>query len=357
MFLGGNDLSSIVALVFSTVILALTGAYIVFRQAEKWGLLSSPNKRSSHERPTASGGGLGIVLASTVAGLWLSSAQSQGVLTTILLAAALAFVGLIDDLRHLSIKLRLLIQVTICAVLIVTLGKVPQMSFGDFLLSGWVMSMFVVLVGVWWINLFNFMDGIDGIAAAQAVFMLTMGAALITWENQDAMSSPIWSYMLCVSGAALGFLALNWPPAKIFMGDTGSTWLGFMIFALALLTIHAGWLSYEVWLVLGAVFVTDASVALLTRVASGKPWYKAHRDHAYQHLARRWQGEKNMGHRSVTLLVVAINMFWIAPLSWVSTQWPQVIWVCVGLAYTPLVIGALAIGAGRPERRSALQNS
>jgi Fuc2NAc and GlcNAc transferase len=141
-----------------------------------------------------------------------------------------------------------------------------------------------------------------------------------------------------------GSVELKWPPAKIFMGDVGSTWLAFMIFALALLSVQAGWLSYATWLVLAAVFVTDATVTLLTRLLRGERWYEAHRNHGYQKLARRWGG-----HRPVTLRAVAVNMLWLAPLAGACTAWPQWAFGWALLAYAPLVVGAVALGAGRQE--------
>jgi Fuc2NAc and GlcNAc transferase len=108
-------------------------------------------------------------------------------------------------------------------------------------------------------------------------------------------------------------------------------------------------LSYAAWLVLGAVFVTDATVTLLTRMARGERWYEAHCHHAYQRLARRWQGERNAGHRSVTLLVATVNLLWLAPMAWACMQWPQWILGIVILAYVPLVAGSLALRAGRTE--------
>jgi Fuc2NAc and GlcNAc transferase len=342
-------LSGLIVLLVSAAALALMGAYVVFRHARKRGLLKDPNHRSSHVQPTPNGGGLGIVIASTVAGVWLAWDQSQALVALIVLAVPLALAGLLDDIRHLSARVRLGVQVAVCTGLLVTLGTVPEITVGNVVLGGLVLSGLVLLSGVWWINLFNFMDGIDGIAGVQAVFMLMAGAALTAWGNPDAMISPVWMLMLCVVAATVGFLLMNWPPAKIFMGDTGSTWLGFMIFALALLTVQSGWLSYAVWLVLGAVFVTDATVTLLTRMARGERWYEAHRNHAYQRLARLWQGERNAGHRAVTLLVATVNLLWLAPMAWACMQWPQWIPGLVILAYAPLVMGTLALGAGKPE--------
>ena len=179
----------------------------------------------------------------------------------------------------------------------------------------------------------------------QAVFMLLAGAVLAMWAVPEAVHSPVWMWMLCAAAATVGFLLLNWPPAKIFMGDVGSTWLAFMVFSLALLSVQAGWLSYAVWLVLAAVFVTDASVTLLTRMLRGERWYEAHRSHAYQKLARRWGG-----HRPVTLCAVGVNVLWLAPLAGACAAWPQWVFGWVLLAYLPLVVGAVALDAGRSER-------
>jgi len=342
-------LSGLFVLLVSSTALALIGAYVVFRYARKHGLLNDPDHRSSHVQPIPTGGGLGIVIASTVAGVWLAWGQSQSILIAIALAVPLALVGLLDDIRHLSARVRLGVQVAVCTGLLIALGTVPEITVGNAVLGGLALSGLLLLVGVWWINLFNFMDGIDGIAGVQAVFMFLAGAALTAWGNPDATASPLWVLMLCIVAATVGFMLMNWPPAKIFMGDTGSTWLGFMIFALALLTVQSGWLSYAVWLVLGAVFVTDATITLLTRMARGERWYEAHRNHAYQRLARRWQGEQNAGHRSVTLLVAMVNLLWLAPIAWACMLWPQWIPGLLVLAYAPLVVGTLALGAGSPE--------
>jgi len=263
------------------------------------------------------------------------------------LAALLAVVGLRDDIQHLRARVRFGVQVAVCAGFLFVLGDLPRFSFSmglEFEVAEWVLFGLLLLTGVWWINLFNFMDGIDGIAGVQAVFMLLGGAALSAWANAEVMSSPVWMLMLCVAAATVGFLLLNWPPAKIFMGDGGSTWLAFMVFALALLSVQAGWLNYATWLVLAAVFVTDATVTLLTRLLRGERWYEAHRNHAYQKLSRLWGG-----HRPVTLLAVGVNVLWLAPLAGACAAWPQWAFGWVLLAYLPLVVGAVALGAGRSE--------
>jgi Fuc2NAc and GlcNAc transferase len=206
----------------------------------------------------------------------------------------------------------------------------------------------LLLAGVWWINLFNFMDGIDGIAGSQAVFMLLAGAGLAAWGRPDVTADPIWILMLCMAAAAIGFLCLNWPPARIFMGDVGSTYLAFIISALALATVQAGWLSYPVWLVLGAMFVSDATVTLLTRMIRHERWHAPHRSHAYQRLARHY-GKSGHTHLPVTLLTIGINILGLAPLAWACLAWPQWAWGFVVLAYAPLLAAVIALGAGKPD--------
>lgn len=321
----------------------------VHHRAEALRLVQAPNHRSSHEQPTPNGGGLGIVVAGSFAGIALVLFSGWSIGWFVLgLAALLAAVGLRDDIQHLPARVRFCVQLAVCAGLLFALGDLPSISFStglEFELGGWVLSGLLLLAGVWWINLFNFMDGIDGIAGAQAVFILLGSAALSAWVNAEVMSSPVWMLMLCIAAATVGFLLLNWPPAKIFMGDVGSTWLAFMVFALALLSVQSGWLSYANWLVLAAVFITDATVTLLTRLLRGERWYEAHRNHVYQKLARRWGG-----HRPVTLLAVGINVLWLAPLAGACAAWPQWAFGWVLLAYAPLVVGAMVLGAGRSER-------
>ena len=330
-------------LLLGSVGLSWLVARMVLRRAEHWRFVQLPNQRSSHILPMPNSGGLGIVVAALVAGAWLAWSGANQLWFVLALSLPLAAMGLLDDVRHLSAKLRFVVQTALVAGLLAALGSLPPLVLWEGVsLDGWLLLGLLLLIGAWWINLFNFMDGIDGIAAMQAVFMLLGGAGLAAWANPIAATSPVWMLMLCVAAATIGFLLLNWPPAKIFMGDVGSTWLGLMIFALALLSIQAGWLSYATWLVLAAVFVTDATVTLLTRMARGELWYEAHRSHAYQKLARRWGG-----HRPVTLLAVGINLLWLAPLAGACAVWPQWAFAWVLLAYLPLVVGAVAMGAGR----------
>ncbi|MFZ5697471.1 MAG: glycosyl transferase family 4 [Pseudomonadota bacterium] len=346
-------MNAMLALLFLVVVAGISRivAGWVERHAEMLRLVQAPNHRSLHERPTPHGGGLGIVLAGSIAGAVLVISGKAEFFGIMALGLLLAGVGLRDDIAHLSSRLRLSAQVIACAGLLWLLPPLPGMAFpGGLVLQGPLLFALLLLAGVWWVNLFNFMDGIDGIAGSQAIFMLlaavTIGLLAQTLPLSATLTAEcIW--MLAVAAATLGFLLRNWPPARIFMGDVGSTWLGFMIYAFALGSVAAGWLTYTAWLVLGALFATDATVTLLRRIVSGRNGSEAHRSHAYQHLARRAGSDRTRGHRNVTLLAIAINLFWLAPLGWASLMWPQDVWGWVALAYVPLSVAVWRVGAGR----------
>ncbi len=312
----------------------------VYRRAERLHLIEYPNFRSSHEYPTPSGGGLGIVLASLAAGVWLCRDRGPEYWTILALATLIAAIGLRDDLHHLSKGVRFGVQLLASATLAITTLDVPEISA-----PGLALFVFMVLAGVWWINLFNFMDGIDGIAGSQAIFMLGTATLAGTWFHPDFAASPTWLWMLVIGAATFGFLWHNWAPARIFMGDIGSTYLAFMILALASVSISEGWLSYSFWLILGAVFIADTSITLVRRMASGQRWLEAHRSHAYQRLARRWHS-----HAKATGLTIAVNQLWLAPLAWLSLS--RIDWapLLVALAYAPIVAGVLLLDAGKPDQ-------
>jgi Fuc2NAc and GlcNAc transferase len=150
---------------------------------------------------------------------------------------------------------------------------------------------------------------------------------------------------LC-SAAAAGFLLWNWPPAKIFMGDVGSGYLGYVLAILALAATIRDPVAVWVWLILGGAFFVDATVTLARRTIRGDRLYEAHRSHAYQWLARRWGS-----HLPVTVTLLALNLLWLFPAAWLAERYPALaLWILIA-AYLPLIVLALVAGAGRPEQR------
>jgi len=148
--------------------------------------------------------------------------------------------------------------------------------------------------------------------------------------------------MLILSGGVLGFLFVNWPPAKIFMGDVGSTSLALLIGCFALVTWADRQIEIWSWMILAAVFVSDATVTLIQRWRQGLKLSEAHRSHAYQILARRWQS-----HRKVTLAALAINLCWLLPWAWCTQLYPELGFLLMVLAYAPLIMLVWNLGAGR----------
>lgn len=331
---------AVLALVCSWLI-----ASFVRQSATRLRLVQIPNERSSHTVPTPSGGGISIAVVGTISGLWLASAQS---LTYFYVAvgtsAVAATVGLLDDRFDLSSRLRLVLHCALVIVLLFTVGPLPAFGTPIGMMPTAVLYALVGFFGVWWINLFNFMDGIDGMAGSQAVFM-AMGMLLIGLsfgQEIDPLEMPTWTLIL--SAAIVGFLLINWQPAKIFMGDVGSNYLAVWLLAIGMYMVQIGSLSYAASAILSAVFVADATVTIVRRALSGDPWHSAHRNHAYQKLARHWQS-----HSRVVLLYLCINVVWLYPLALLSQTVPSASWIVVLVAYLPVVGLCLFANAGKPE--------
>jgi Fuc2NAc and GlcNAc transferase len=320
----------------------LTG--LLYRYAFRAGLIDRPNPRSSHTIPTARGGGLAIVATASAA---LGLLCLLNILPVRLFAAAaggglaVAAVGFFDDRHALPARVRLAVHLCAAIWCLAWLGGLPPLLIGRQLIHlGWSGYLLGTLAIVWVLNLFNFMDGIDGIAASEAIFVTCAGAVL-----GSPPATPEVLAAAIVGAACMGFLVWNWPPAKIFMGDVGSGYLGFMIAVLALAATRSNPVSIWVWLILGGTFFVDATVTLVRRTLHGERVHEAHRSHAYQWLARRWGR-----HLPVTLSVLALNVLWLFPAAWLAVSYPSLaIWI-VAAAYAPLILLAIAAGAGRPEQ-------
>jgi Fuc2NAc and GlcNAc transferase len=186
------------------------------------------------------------------------------------------------------------------------------------------------------------MDGIDGIAASETLSVGLMAALLLTLGTGIGLTATA-GVALALAAASGGFLAWNWPPARIFMGDVGSGVLGFVLAVLALWSAIHEELSLVVWLILAGVFLVDATLTLLIRMFRGERWFEAHRSHAFQHAARRWGS-----HRTITLSVLAINVGWLLPMAWLAATHPSWELALLALALLPLTLLAYRLGAGRP---------
>ena len=321
----------------------LTG--IVRKQAMKSKTLDIPNARSSHLQPTPRGGGIAIVIASLVACVvhaWAGQIDASLFIAMAGGGVAVALVGYLDDRGQIGIAGRFLVHIAAGIWATVWLGGMTEIHWGGSTIElGYLGSLLSVVGLVWALNLFNFMDGIDGIAASQAVFMGGAGAALALVAGMS-LSTPAAG--LAIAAACLGFLAWNWPPARIFMGDVGSGYLGFVLAVIALAAIRERSVMLPVWLILGGVFFIDSTLTLLRRLARRERVYEAHRSHAYQWLARRWNS-----HLRVTVACGLINLLWLAPWAWSCVLYPAQSGWLVAAAWTPLIVLAYISGSGRRE--------
>jgi Fuc2NAc and GlcNAc transferase len=323
--------------------LILTG--IVRRWAIRRQMVDVPNTRSSHSVPTPRGGGLAAVVAATLvfAAMWLANSISIEVLLALTVGAiAVAAVGFVDDRRPVSPKVRLLVHIASALWALFWLGGLPPLLIGEQMFTfGWAGYLLGVLGIVWTLNLFNFMDGIDGIAGSEAVF-IGLSGSLVHYLAVGWGELPLVGMIF--AAACAGFLSWNWPPAKIFMGDVGSGYMGYMVATMAILSAQQNPTALLVWVILGGVFFADATVTLVRRVARGERASEAHRSHAYQALARRLRG-----HRPVTLGVLVINVVWLLPCAALAAARPSYAGWLVVVALGPLVIAAVAVGAGKSE--------
>lgn len=331
-------------LVFLASVL-LTGLLRSF--ALKRNLIDHPNERSSHTAATPRGGGLAIVALSLIAVLvtFLLERLSLEIFIAIFLGSAMvAGIGYWDDHGHVSPPWRLLVHFTAAGLALFSLGGFPTWQFGAHQVElGWFGYFFGILFLVWLLNLYNFMDGIDGIAGSEAIFVAG-GACVIGFgvpPDPDATQRSLMLLQLILVAASFGFLFWNWPPAKIFLGDVGSGFLGFVLGILALCNAALGLLPLWSWLILLGVFIADATVTLSRRIFRRKPWYQAHHCHAYQHASRRWSS-----HRRVTSAILAINLVWLLPLAWLAAVFPENGWLITFFSLLPLILLAAQLGAG-----------
>lgn len=327
-------LAAVAAVAVGTAVLAWIAGRLVIAMAPRLGLLQAPNARSSHTVPTPTGGGIAIVAASVPVAA-LAPASGAAYLAWGL-GLGLALVGLWDDRAGLGAAVRFAAHVLAALILVAGLGLVDPGSPLR-IVTGLAMALAIAA----WVNGYNFMDGIDALAGVEAAFIALAALGLTAWAYPGAAASTQGWWLTGLAGAAVGFLVLNRPPAKLFMGDTGSYFLGFMLAALALISVAQGLLPGWTWLILGALFVADTSMTLAVRMATGQPWMRAHRSHAYQKLARRWGS-----HGRVVGAALAVNVAWLLPLAAASVAWPAFGGLCAAAALAPLGLAALALGAG-----------
>ncbi|HAT8392497.1 TPA: glycosyl transferase, partial [Legionella pneumophila] len=268
-----------VFLIFVSAI--LTKLFALFAQHTK--LIDIPNERNLHSRPTVRGGGLVFIGLSLFCWFFICNSQFFLTLDQFIFSTAIIFIAtisFIDDFYNLSVTIRFFFQCLI-AFLIVIFILPSQLDFGLFLFENtYLIAFFLFFAVIWAINHFNFMDGLDGFCASQAIFLL---AAYALFFN-SAGSLIYQDFCLILISSLAGFLIFNFPPAKIFMGDVGSASLGLITFFIAIIAQKNYQIPILYWFILNSLFLFDSTVTLIRRIIKHEKWFSPHKKHAYQRL-------------------------------------------------------------------------
>lgn len=319
--------------------ISLVATRLVLGHLRRRDVLDIPNERSSHVIPTPRGGGWGVVIGTVVTSAVLLAFTPDAAWVAGLGVAVLVVVVLSwrDDLGGLPVRVRLAVQFAAAGIALAALfwTGAPYFdaiaTYGTSATAVLLIAAPIVLTGyVWFINLYNFMDGIDGISVIETGSVLIAMAAIATYAGTAVPVLVI--YPLICAGAALGFLAWNWHPAKVFLGDVGSVPLGILVGFFLLAFAGYGFLVSA--MILPLYYIADSTLTLLRRLLRGEKVWQAHRTHWYQRASR------SIGHRNTVLIVLAGNAG-LALLAFFALSQPLAAFA-LALVWTALLLGLLS---------------
>jgi len=286
-------------------IVSFSLTYTIKNYAIKKSLVAEVNERSSHTTPTPHGGGIAIAVTWFVglSYLFYTNDMDSSLYYALMVGVILAVVSYLDDLYELSPKVRLITQSSVAVGGIVALGGLSSLDFGFFSIENQVITNLIAFVAViWFINLYNFLDGIDGYAGSEAVFLGLAGFVLFGG-----------AHFLVLVVSVLGFLIWNWHKARIFMGDVGSTLLGYTVAIFTIYYANQDAANLWIWLILFGLFWFDATLTLFRRYKNGEKLSEAHRKHAYQRL-----NQSGWAHDRVVLFSMGVNVVLFALVYFIS---------------------------------------
>jgi Fuc2NAc and GlcNAc transferase len=324
----------------------LLGAAFVATFAGTWayrslairrGIVAEPNFRSLHEGKVPRGGGIvfSLVCIAIVIGLSRATDLDPNLVRAIVVGGTVAAAfGFFDDAYQIGPWLKLLIQATLAAW---TLWSFSGRPLYDLPLTPEPVDLALSWLGlVWLMNLHNFIDGIDGLAASGAVLVSALAIVVLVLTRADAGLVATFG---CIAACSAAFLVFNWPPASLFMGDAGSMFLGFCFGALMTATVTNGAIQLWTWLVMFGFFAGDTTTTTVVRMFVTDKWYGEHRSHAYQNLARL-----SGSHLKVVQGVWLYHLIWLLPLAILAARWPSSAPLAAVLAFGPVVVWTLRYG-------------
>jgi len=290
-------MNSVYSLSLLLMIISFILTLVVKNISQKKKILDHPNERSSHTTPTPKGGGLAIVIVwfTGISVLFSMGILSKNLYFALLSGVLLAVISYIDDLINLSPLIRLSVQlITVLVAFFFLHGIQPVHLFGVDVLPDIILFPVTIIGMVWFINLFNFLDGIDGYASTEAI-MISLALFLFTGDSIN----------LILIASVAGFLIWNWPKAKIFMGDVGSTQLGFILVVLGIYYHNEDKLPIIFWVILSAPFWFDATLTLYRRWRNNENLSKAHCKHVYQRLVQSGHSQQKV---DIWLILISLGL-------------------------------------------------
>lgn len=336
--------------IFYVVVLLVSfaGTWLVRSFAIRRSIMDIPNDRSSHTIPTPRGGGLAVAVAWFVGLIYFyfSGKMKTDFFLALLCGLPLTLIGFADDIFSLKPNVRFIVQfVCAGAALFFLKGlQLPEYGMGNaelgtfFPPSAFRLPLFSVLLNllafiaiVWSINLFNFLDGIDGYIGTEIIF-IGLAVLLLTGDVTG----------LLLASATLGFLFWNWQKAKIFMGDVGSTLLGFTVAVMAIYHQNNHISSLPVWLILTSVFWFDATITLFRRMKNREKLSQAHRKHAYQRIV-----QAGFSHQKTVLCALVLNVVGLG-CAWLAYRYSAISLVFLGVDLLVLYIALKWIDKKKP---------
>ena len=318
-------------------IISLSGVVVYKKIAMHYGILANTNFRTLHVFPIPEGGGI-VFSAIFVIGLlslwWLGQLSVNLILVFGVGGGLASLFGFFDDVKDIRASNKMVVQFLLSGWALFWFDGWPLLYFE------WLPQLVVIpltaIFLVWMINAYNFMDGIDGMAVSGTVFV-SGTITLVMLMTNGSSELIIVTIMLFTCTSA--FLIFNWPSASIFMGDSGSVFLGYIFGSLILVTVNSGYISIWTWLIVFGYYFADTTVTQLMRIILVKKWYLPHRSHAYQNLARI-----TGSHLKVTGGVVLYNVVWILPLTIWSVMKPEMALFALALAIAPSLVFAFKYG-------------
>ena len=277
------------------LILSFTLTYIIKNYYIKNAILEEVNERSSHTVPTPHGGGIAIVITWFVGLVYLNYVNEidATLFYALMVGVVISVVSYFDDIYELSPKLRLGVQLAVALGALVALGGLNTLDFGIFTITNDIVTNTIAIVAIiWYINLYNFLDGINGYAGSEAIFLSIAGLLIFGGAHFGVLAV-----------AVLGFLYWNWNKAKIFMGDVGSTLLGYNVAIFTIYYVNQDSMNLWIWIVLFSLFWFDATLTLIRRKLNGEKLSQAHKKHGYQRL-----NQSGWSHFKVTNYSIVVNV-------------------------------------------------